>query len=313
MAGIVTLTLNPSVDLAVSTEQVRPEDKLRCSAPQRDPGGGGVNVARAARRLGADALAVVPVGGPAGQQLRELLAAEELPVAGIDIAGETRESWTVDEASTEGQYRFVLPGPSLSGDEVDACLAAVDEHAEHLVVASGSLPPDVPDDTFARLVRACSEAGHRTIVDSSGGALRFAVDAGVWLIKPNLRELSQLAGRELETDSQIRAAAQELLGGGTEAVVVSMGAGGAMLVTEHGCTHVRAPTVPIRSRVGAGDSTVAGMAVSILRGDDLPTAIRWGVAAGAAAVMTEGSELCRTEDTERLFSEVDDASHSGSA
>lgn len=304
MAGIVTLTLNPTVDLAVATEQVRPEDKLRCSAPQRDPGGGGVNVARAATRLGADAVAVIPVGGPAGRQLCQLLDAEDLAVAAIDITGDTRESWTVDETSTEDQYRFVLPGPSLSGDEIDACLAAVEQHAETIVVGSGSLPPDVPEGTWGRLVRECADAGHRTIVDSSGAALRAAVDAGVWLIKPNLRELSQLVDRDLEDDADVRAAAQEVLGGGTEVIVVSMGAGGAMLVTADGADHVRSPTVPIRSRVGAGDSTVAGIARAILRGDDLPTAVRWGVAAGAAAVMTEGSELCRREDTERLFGEL---------
>lgn len=307
MAGIVTVTLNPTVDLAVETEQVRAEDKLRCSAPQRDPGGGGVNVARAAQRLGADVLAVVPVGGPTGQQLRLLLEEEYLALAAIDVDGETRESWTVEETSSDDQYRFVLPGPTLSEDEVDACLESAGQHAETLVVGSGSLPQGVPDDTWARLVRECGEAGHRTIVDTSGAALQAAVEAGVWLIKPNLRELSQLVDRELEDDSQIRSAAEEVLGDGTEVVVVSMGAGGVMLVTADGVDHVRSPTVPIRSRVGAGDSTVAGIAASVLRGDDLPTAARWGVAAGAAAVMTEGSELCRAEDTERLFAEIDQA------
>ncbi|MBW3658660.1 MAG: 1-phosphofructokinase family hexose kinase [Actinobacteria bacterium] len=306
MAGIVTLTLNPSVDLAVSTERVAPEDKLRCSAPQRDPGGGGVNVARAASRLGADVRAVLPTGGPAGEQLRQLLAGEDLPVTTIDLAGETRESWTVDETSSDDQYRFVLPGPSLSDEELAACLAAVDEHAGTVVVGSGSLPPGVADDTWARLVRSCADAGVRTIVDTSGPPLRDAVEAGVWLIKPNLRELADLVGRDLEDDSAVRAAAEELLDGGTEAVVVSMGAAGAMLVTAAGATHVRSPTVPIRSRVGAGDSAVAGIASSLLRGDDLATAVRWGVAAGAAAVLTEGSELCRREDTERLFAELTD-------
>lgn len=304
MAGIVTVTLNPSVDLSVTTDDVRPEDKLRCSAPQRDPGGGGVNVARAATRLGADVVAVVPVGGPTGQRLLDLLADELPAVASVDIEGETRESWTVDEDASDDQYRFVLPGPSLTDDEVDACLDAVGEHEAALVVASGSLPPGVADDTWARLVEACSQAGRRTIVDTGGAALRAAVEAGTWLVKPNLRELADLVGRELEDDSQIRAAAEELLGDGTEAVVVSMGAGGALLVTADRADHVRSPTVPIRSRVGAGDSTVAGIASSVLRGEDLPTAVRWGVAAGAAAVMTEGSELCRADDTERLFAEL---------
>jgi 6-phosphofructokinase 2 len=303
----VTLTLNPSVDLTVRTERVTAEDKLRCSAPRHDPGGGGVNVARAALRLGADVLAVLPTGGPAGDRLQELLAAEDLPVGAIDIAGETRESWTVDETSNDDQYRFVLPGPSLSDDEIASCLAAVDEHAEAIVVGSGSLPQDVADGTWARLVRSYADAGVRTIIDTSGAPLRAAVDAGVWLLKPNLRELADLVGRELEDDSAIRAAAEEVLGDGTDAVVVSMGAGGAMLVTADGADHLRSPTVPIRSRVGAGDSTVAGIASSLLRGDDLATAVRWGVAAGAAAVMTEGSQLCRREDTERLFHELADA------
>jgi 6-phosphofructokinase 2 len=303
----VTLTLNPSVDLTVRTERVTAQDKLRCSAPRYDPGGGGVNVARAALRLGADVLAVLPTGGPAGDRLQELLTAEDLPVRAIDIAGETRESWTVDETSTDDQYRFVLPGPSLSDDEIASCLAAVDEHAKAIVVGSGSLPQDVADGTWARLVRSYADAGVRTIIDTSGAPLRAAVDAGVWLLKPNLRELADLVGRELEDDSAIRAAAEEVLGDGTDAVVVSMGAGGAMLVTADGADHLRSPTVPIRSRVGAGDSTVAGIASSLLRGDDLATAVRWGVAAGAAAVMTEGSQLCRREDTERLFHELADA------
>lgn len=301
MAGIVTLTLNPSVDLATATDRVVPEDKLRCSAPQRHPGGGGVNVARAAARLGAPVHAVLPTGGPSGEQLQALLAGEELPVTAIPIAGGTRESWTVDETSTDAQYRFVLPGPPLTDEELAACLAAVDEHAGTIVVGSGSLPPDVADATWARLVRSRADADVRTIVDTSGAPLRAAVEAGVWLIKPNLRELGDLVGRELTGDAEIRTAAEELLGSGTTAVVVSMGAGGALLVTADGAEHVRSPTVPIRSRVGAGDSTVAGIAASLLRGEDLSTAVRWGVAAGAAAVMTEGSELCRRGDTERLF------------
>lgn len=307
MPEIVTLTLNPSVDLAVGTDTVRADDKLRCSAPTRDPGGGGVNVARAARRLGADVLAIVPVGGPTGAHLRGLLDAESLAVEAIDIEGDTRESWTVDETSSDDQYRFVLPGASLSPEEVEECLTTAIDRAGQLVVGSGSLPPDVPDDTWAELVRRSAAAGHRTIVDTSGEALRAAVAAGAWLVKPNLGELSDLVGRELTTDSEIREAAEELLGDGTEAVLVSLGAGGVLVVTADHADHVRSPTVPIRSRVGAGDSTVAGLATSLVRGDDLQTAVRWGVAAGAAAVMTEGSELCHAEDTERLYAELTEA------
>jgi 6-phosphofructokinase 2 len=148
----------------------------------------------------------------------------------------------------------------------------------------------------------CAKDGARVVVDTSGGALQRTLDARPFLVKPNLRELSQLAGHPLESDEQIEEAAQGLVREGKVAVVVvSLGAGGAVVVSEEGARTVRAPTVPIRSKVGAGDSTVAGITLALSRGESLVDAARFGVAAGAAAVMTEGTELCRREDTERLY------------
>jgi 6-phosphofructokinase 2 len=168
-------------------------------------------------------------------------------------------------------------------------------------VLSGSLPPGAPDDVYARMIR-CAKDGARVVVDTSGGALQRTLDARPFLVKPNLRELSQLAGHPLESDEQIEEAAQGLVREGKVAVVVvSLGAGGAVVVSEEGARTVRAPTVPIRSKVGAGDSTVAGITLALSRGESLVDAARFGVAAGAAAVMTEGTELCRREDTERLY------------
>jgi len=299
---VVTLTLNPALDLSTRVGQVVAEDKLRCEAPLRDPGGGGINVARAVVRLGGQALAVFPLGGATGDLLVDAVRSQDVDVEVVRTRADTRENVSVTETSSGRQFRFVMPGAALAGDETASCLRAVTEAQADLIVTSGSLPPGPSDDTYAELIRMC--AGRRVLVDTSGPALRAAVDAGAWLVKPNLRELGDLVGRDLEDDEAISAAARELLGGGTEVVVVSMGAGGVWLVSADRTEHVRSPTVPIRSRVGAGDSTVAGIAVALLRGEDLPTAVRRGVAAGAAAVMTEGSELCRAEDAERLYAQL---------
>ncbi len=211
------------------------------------------------------------------------------------------------EEATTLQYRFNLPGPTLQEGEWRRCLdtiAALDPQPDYLV-ASGSLPPGVPSDFYAQLARMGQQLGARVIVDTSQQALREAVRAGVFLIKPNLRELSQLAQRELGDEADQEAVAEEIVrSGGCDAMVVSLGAAGVLLVTQHGATRVRAPTVPIRSKVGAGDSMVAGIVLSLARGLPLPDAVRFGVAAGAAAVMTPGSELCRRDDAERLYARL---------
>lgn len=304
MTTIVTLTLNPALDLGTAVDRVVAEDKLRCEEPTRHPGGGGINVARAATRLGTGSRAVFPAGGPTGDALCQQVEDEGVTVERIDTGAETRQNVSVTETTTDRQFRFVLPGAPLRGDELDRCLGAVEDAAspDGLVVASGSIPPGVDEDVYARLIGACPDV--RVVVDTSGPALRHAIDAGAWLVKPNLRELAELVGKELDGDPEVIQAARSLLGGGTQAVVVSLGAGGAMLVTSDDEHHVRSPTVPVRSRVGAGDSSVAGIVVGVLRGDDLHTAVRYGVAAGAAAVMTEGSELCRRDDVDRLFAEL---------
>ena len=166
-------------------------------------------------------------------------------------------------------------------------------------------PPGVPDDFYARLARLGDELGAKVIVDTSQRALCAAVEAGVYLIKPNLRELSQLAGRDLEDEAdQERVAGEIVRNGGARYVVVSLGAAGVLLVSEDGCERMRAPTVPIKSKVGAGDSMVAGIVLSLARGMPPREAVRFGVAAGAAAVMTPGTELCRREDTERLYERI---------
>ncbi len=306
MPRVVTLTLNPAVDKSTSTAQLVAEDKLRCSRPALDPGGGGINVARAMRRLGVDATALWSCGGATGQTLAGLLDKEAVSHRPIRVEDATRENLTVQEESSGQQYRFTLPGPNLEAAEVDRWLEQVRglDPPPDFLVASGSLPPGVSADFYARVART-APAHCRVVIDTKGAALRSSLGDRTYLIKPNLRELGQLAGRPIDGDEEIVAAAREIVQrGDARVVVVSLGRAGAVMVAAEQAGHVRSPTVPIRSKVGAGDSMVGGIVASLARGEPLEQALRFGVAAGAAAVMTPGVELCRRDDTQRLFQQL---------
>lgn len=304
MLPIVTLTLNPAVDKSTRAEHVVADEKIRCEPPRREPGGGGLNVSRAIDRLGGPTRALYTAGGHTGALLRSLLDDEGVDHTPLEIEDWTRENMVVYERSTDRQFRFGMPGPALTETERAACLAALRdlEPSPDYLVASGSLPRDVPDDTYAAVAETADALGARAVLDTSGTALRAAVEAGWYLLKPNLRELEHLADTALDTEPQRIDAARTFIDRGwCEVVVLSMGASGALLITADRAEHVRSPTVSIESRVGAGDSMVGGLTLALARGHDLATAVRFGVAAGAAAVTTPGTELCRRDDTEALF------------
>jgi 6-phosphofructokinase 2 len=307
MTPIVTLTLNPAIDKNTRVERVVADEKLRCDAPHREPGGGGINVARVVHRLGGAAQALYTAGGAPGTLLDGLLADEGVPHTPVPIEEWTRENVIVHETSTDRQFRFGMPGPTVTPDEFASCLDALRDldPAPDYLVASGSLPPGLPDDAYAAVAEAAEALGARAILDTSGAALREARAAGWYLLKPNLRELEHLTGASLVTDDQrIEAARDVMARGWCEVVVLSMGASGALLITPDRAEHVRTPTVPIKSRVGAGDSMVGGLALALAQGRLLEDAVRFGVAAGAAAVMTPGTELCRRADTEALYDQM---------
>lgn len=302
---IVTLTLNPALDVSTSVPVVSPSHKLRCARPVREPGGGGINVTRVCRRLGEPSVAVMPIGGPAGQRVATLLAAEGIAAETISIGGETRESISISEETTGHQYRFVLPGPALTPEEVEACLRATIDAAigARCLVVSGSMPDGVEPSIMADLVAAVGDT--KVLVDTSGPALAAALDSGAHLVKPSARELAQVVGRTLDTEADVTEAAIEVhRSSRAEVLVASIGAGGAIVVDGAGVHRLRAPSVQVRSTVGAGDSMVAGIAVGIQRGLSADRATALGVAAGTATVLTDGTGLCRPEDVERLLGSV---------
>jgi 6-phosphofructokinase 2 len=307
MQTIITLTMNPTIDKSASVAQVIVERKLYCHSPRFEPGGGGVNVSRAIRKLGGESTALFPCGGATGDHLLELLQQEGLTCRPITVEGLTRENLVVFEESSGQQFRFGMPGAPLNDKEWHQCLdvlAATDQKPAY-IVASGSLPPGVPDDFYAQVARIGKSLGARVIVDTSGIPLCLALEEGVYLIKPNIRELADLVGRELVDETSQRKISMEMVSSGKCAVVaLSLGAGGVLLTTADGHERLQTPVVPIKSKVGAGDSMVGGIVLSLSRGNEVRNAVRFGIAAGAAAVMTPGSELCRREDAERLYEQL---------
>jgi 6-phosphofructokinase 2 len=306
MPAIVTLTMNPALDVATATDTIVPSIKLRCEEPRYDPGGGGINVARAVHMLGGDALAVYPAGGASGEMIRGFLEKEGVPQAVVPVASMTRQSLAVVERQSGKQYRFLLPGPPLGAHDRERCLDALAAQAKGAVfiVASGSLPPGAPDDFYARVARLAGDCGARFALDSSGDALTRA-GAGVFLIKASLRELEHLRGAAIAGDVAQDSAARAIVAEGRcEVLVVSLGAEGALLATKEGRWRFPAARVAALSSIGAGDSMLAGMLVSLVRGWPLADALRFGIAAGAAALLRPGTELCRREDTERLYREL---------
>ena len=307
MSEIVTVTMNPAIDVATSVAHVEPTRKLRCRAVQRDPGGGGINVARVVKRLGGDVVAVYPEGGSIGRLLTRLVGEKGITSLAIDMVQETRENFTAYDESIGDQYRFVMPGPDMTEAEWRHCLDALASLTPkpRFVVASGSLPPGVPDDFYGQLGRSAAALGAKTVVDTSGSALGATLKQGVYLIKPNLGELRTLTGAPLDDErARIDACRRIVETGGTEIVALSLGHEGAMLVTRDGAW--RAPALPVKvvSAVGAGDSFVAGMVWSLASGHDLVDAFRCGVAAGSAALLTPGTELSHANDIHRLLKDV---------
>jgi 6-phosphofructokinase 2 len=301
---MITLTMNPALDKSAIVQRIEPNKKLRSQAPSYSPGGGGVNVARAVHILGHNAKAVYPGGGPTGDTIEQFLEKEGIFQYRIKVESWMRENLTVQEEVTGNQYRFGMPGAPLKKDEWQKCLDIIlkESRNEDFLVASGSLPPGVPDDFYKTLAQKVRGYDVKLIVDTSGKPLRELRGAGLFLLKPNLRELRHLTGRELKHEDEQEEAAQELINEGTcEILLLSLGAAGALLVTADQQQLFHSPTVKVESRIGAGDSTVAGMVSGFIRGMELREAVMFGIAAGAAAVMTPGTELCRRNDTESIF------------
>lgn len=308
MSRILTVTANPAIDVSSVTDVVTVEHKLRCTEVRRDPGGGGINVARVLTRFGAPCAALYPTGGILGRLLQRLLDEEGIASITLEIREETRESFTVLERKSGREFRFVLPGPQLTEREYRALIDRVVTLPDtpSFIVASGSLPSGVPTDFYAALARIARTHGSRLAVDTSGPPLAAALAEGVYLIKPNLRELRELTGKALEHEDDWARAAQHLVQTGkAEIVALSLGHRGAILATRSMTLRAPALQVTIASTVGAGDSFLAGLIHHLAADRPLEDALRYAVASGTAALLHAGTSLATRGDTEQLAHAVE--------
>ena len=307
MQKILTISLNPALDSAAEVGRVVPDLKLRCVNPSLEPGGGGVNVSRAIALLGGESKAFVALGGATGNMMAELLCEAGLDLHRFSGPGLTRQSTAILETSTGRQFRFGQPGPDWPAadsaralNEIEALLAP-----EIIVVATGSLPPSVPDDFYVQLGKRVQAAGARMVVDTSGRAQKAVLAKGhglVQVLRMDRHESEQLAGHKLDTlETAARFAQSIAVQGLAEMVIMARGADGSVFATAQGCFHCISPKGAVVSKVGAGDSFVGGLALGMARGLSFEEAGKLATATAAAAVMTPGSQLCERETVERLL------------
>jgi 6-phosphofructokinase 2 len=306
-APLLTITLNPALDITTGVPRVMSLRKLRCETPHYNAGGGGVNVSRAMGELGVTSEAFVVLGGSTGQQYRHMLDALGLVYTSFEVLDQTRVSFTAIDRSSHEPYRFVLPGPELRPKETRALLlhiAAAVARGSPYVVASGSVPPGIPDDVYARIARMCRKGRQLFVVDSSGPALAAALEERPHIVRFNHHEARELVGGEGGSASAQEACSRLIRERKAEIVIVSIGEQGTLVANAAGQFQISPPHVEIGSTVGAGDSFVAALMVGLTRGWPLPKAATYGVAAAASAVAGDATQLCKKSQTDSIYRQM---------
>lgn len=304
---ILTISLNPALDITTSIDQLRPLRKLRCGPPRYDAGGGGINVSRAIKELGGVSHAFITLAGATGGQYRAILDTYGIDCEILEVEGETRFSLTVMEESSGLHYRFVLPGPPHEEADAERVLAALEKKMAtgyRFVVATGSLPPGIPKDIYATVARLARESGAHFVLDTSGPALTAAFAERPYMVRFNHHEALELVGGDDAKAAAHTLANDVVRRGAAEIAIATIGDEGTFVVAGDRSFHVHPPQVPVRSAVGAGDSFVGAMVLRLADGWSLEDACRYGTAAAASAVTTEATQLCIREDTEKYFREI---------
>jgi len=304
MSDILTITFNPALDKSFCVQELAAGRKLACSQLTCDAGGGGINIARAVSGLGGDVAAVLLAGGAIGAEVTRLLAEKNVPFKLIPIKGSTRENLIVTQLATGEQYLFDMPGPTILHAELKRCLAAVEQSCCRYIVVSGSLPPGVPLTIYKELATIARKKNAKLLVDASGPALAAALQSGVYLVKPNLREIAALTGVPANRNAAITAAKALVTINKCEFIMLSMGAEGAMLIGHDSVISIDPPHVNSGGTVGAGDSLLAGLVFSLWRGRSIEQAAAYGVACGSAATLNKGTANFTRAQANQLYSQM---------
>ncbi len=303
---IATVTLNPSLDEYIIVDGLMVDETNRWVGRRRYAGGKGIDVSRAIHEMDGVTIAYGFIGGPNGRLLEILLDEEGVLFSFTPINQETRTNFIITDRKTKYQTLIGAPGPRISKRELERFSKKLREArpSPDMLVIGGSVPPGTPDNIYYDIIMDAKSREVRTILDVSDRWLVEGVKAQPYLIKPNVHEAEKLLGKELPDENAIIDAAIELLDTGIEVVVISRGGEGIIAASKNHLYKVIAPQVKVKSAVGAGDCTVAGLALRLSRNEPLIEACRMAGAMGAAAVLTPGTELCRRADVERLLQKV---------
>lgn len=306
MKKIVTLTVNPALDLYTTVEKLEPEKKMKCETPTKDAGGGGINVSRVLKRLGVEARAIYTRGGYTGKIYEDLLKSEDIAQDPLEVKNDLRQNFAVSESSSGNIFRFGFPGAELQDKEYQAVIQKIQDIDEaEFLVASGSLPPNAPKDFYSRVAKIAKAKNLKFILDTSGEPLKEILKEGAFLIKPNAEELRQLTGKQADSEEEQKKILREVLEDyPIEIIVLSLGPKGAILATRESITHFPAPKVDFISSIGAGDSMVAGIVCSLSQGNTLEDAVMFGLACGSATIKSPGTELLTKQDAELLYKKL---------
>lgn len=305
MTTITTVTLNPSFDRTIHVPGFRAGALNRAAGFRLDPGGKGINVSKVCKVLGHETVALGFLGGPAGDRLAGLLHDEQIPADFISISGETRTNLKIIDPDTGEETEINEPGPVVAKEEIEQLVDRIREWLPRtkVLVLSGSVPPGVPDDIYARIIQ---EAGGQVkiILDAPGEALRAGLAARPYLVKPNLDEARWLLGRPVDSVEDAAAGAREIRRMGAEVAVISLGPKGAVIASLDGCAWIMAPPVAVKSTVGAGDAMVAALAVSLVDGLNIREAAILASGAAVASVLEPGTRVPTPENIQRIASRV---------
>lgn len=302
---ITTICMNPCFDRTVEVDTLQISRVNRIRNARDDLGGKGINVAVVAGRLGLDVQCIGIMGTEGSAELCGLMDREGLRHRFLTVPGRVRTNMKIYSRDGQGVTELNEPGAavdeSILNDFFD--LTRQETSGSEIVVITGSLPPGCPEGTYRNLMNALD--GKKCILDTEGKELELAAKgAKPYLIKPNLRELETTLGIELRTIRAIRDAALLFIRLGVEHAVVSMGEMGAMYVSEKKTLFAPALRIEAKSTVGAGDAMIGGMLMGYEKTGDMAKAFRYGIAAGAASVMTEGTQLIVRSDFEKLLAQV---------
>lgn len=304
---IYTVTLNPALDKEYTVSFLELDEVLRANAVRIDYGGKGFNVSRMLVSLGGSSTALGFVGGETGRIIQRGLSVAGIETAFTEIAGETRTNVSIVSETDKHHIKVNEPGPTISPDEVARLLDQVEDHvhAGDWWVLAGSLPPGVPDDIYANIIRKVQQGGAFAVLDSSGPSLQAGIQAKPCLIKPNNREVSQLIAREVSSLADMQAALPDLHALGADMVVISAGKQGALFSDRKNHWFTRAPVIQERNPIGAGDAMVAGLVWRLSQNDEPRNALAWAVACGTAAASLPGTGMPSKVLVEEFLGKID--------